>query len=236
MPPQPSLHDCTIEDLPRERLERCGRAALSDRELIALILGTGREGQSVFQLADEVLRHFDELSRPGKNAANDHVDLDLTGLRGIKGIGQAKAAQLIAAWEFCRRRIRPSGISIRNADDVVRIVTDRADHRQEHVVVLTLNGAHELICTRVITIGLLNRVYIHPREVFANAISDRAASVVLTHNHPSGNVQPSEEDRQVTKSMAEAGRILGIQLLDHIIFHRQHYFSFADQGLLPKPL
>lgn len=131
-----------------------------------------------------------------------------------------------------RRRIRPRGIKITNAADVFPLVRHLGDRKQELFIAVSLNGAHEVIATRVVTIGLLDRTQVHPREVFADAITDRAASIVVAHNHPSGDLKPSEQDIVVTKRLVEAGKLLGISLLDHLVFCESGFVSFAELGLI----
>ncbi|MCI0480903.1 MAG: JAB domain-containing protein, partial [Candidatus Dadabacteria bacterium] len=165
------------------------------------------------------------LDSPGRVPTPD-------GLLEIKGIGAAKAAQLCAALEYARRRFCPSKKRIERPSDVLPVVGHFQDRPAEHFLSLSLNGAHELIALRVVTIGLINRTIVHPREVFADPIQDRATSIVVCHNHPSGNLEPSTEDREVTKQLKEAGDILGIKLLDHVIFSNNGYYSFLETGAL----
>jgi DNA repair protein RadC len=139
---------------------------------------------------------------------------------------------IAASLEFARRILCPGTHRIRFPADVLPLVRHYADRKQEHFLSLSLNGAHEVAATRVVSVGLVNRALVHPREVFAEALVDRAAAVVVAHNHPSGNVEPSPEDREVTIRLQKAGRTLGIALLDHIVFSQTGYFSFLEQGEL----
>jgi len=151
-------------------------------------------------------------------------------LEKIVGVGQAKAGLILAALEFARRRIRPNGVKITRSEQILPLVQHIADRKQEHFVCISLNGAHEVIATRIITIGLVNSTQIHPREVFSDPLVDRACAIIVAHNHPSGNPAPSDEDRRVTRVLKDAGSILGIRLLDHIVFASSGYYSFADSG------
>lgn len=211
-----------IEELPREKLEALGAGALSDDELLALLIGWGTKGNPVSRLAPKVRALVDE-----RNGA-----LKLSELAEISGIGRAKGAIILAALEFARRRIRPEGHKIREPKDIMPLVQHLADRNQEHFVCCSLNGAHEIIKTRIVTIGLVNVTQVHPREVFGGAISDRAVAIVVAHNHPSGELEPSNEDRAVTKRLEDSGKVLGIKLLDHIIFGRRGFFSFQESGLM----
>lgn len=203
---------------PREKIAKNGPFSLSDEELIAVLLGSGIKNIPLKSLAKEVLRVLDQ-----RNGS-----LRLEDLLNIHGIGMAKAALLISALEFARRRIRPKGIKVSSAKDVYPLVRHWADRRQEHFISVTLDGAHQVIATRVVTVGTLNSSQIHPRELFADAISDRAAAVIVAHNHPSGELTPSAEDLQVTARLKKGGELLGIKLLDHLIFSLEGFISITD--------
>lgn len=207
---------------PREKLISYGPAHLSDRELLTVLLGTGTRGKPVGRLAAEVLAVLDGTGGPP----------DLQDLRLISGLGEAKSSLIAAAVEFARRMLCPGVHRIRFPADVLPLVRHYADRKQEHFLSLSLNGAHEVSATRVVSVGLVNRALVHPREVFAEALVDRAAAVVVAHNHPSGNVEPSPEDREVTGRLQKAGNTLGIAMLDHIIFSQNGYYSFLEQGEL----
>jgi DNA repair protein RadC len=212
----------TGEERPRERLGQHGAAALSDVELLSLLIGSGVRGNRVEQIAAELLRLLDTRG----TAAG------LAEIRAVSGVGAAKAAQLAAAFEFCRRRFRPAGMRIRSPEDVLPVVRHFADRPQEHFLSISLNGAYEVGAVRVVSIGLVNRTIVHPREVFAEPLKDRAAAVIAAHNHPSGNVEPSAEDREITERLAAAGKLLGVQLLDHVIFSLKCSYSCLEHGEL----
>lgn len=204
---------------PRERLLETGPHVLSDQELLAVVLGSGHAGCNVFALAAQVLRALERAS----------FEVSPRDLMRVNGMGPAKATQLAAAIEFCRRVLAPRNYRIRQPSDAVPLLQHYADRRQEHFISVSLNGAHEVHAVRIVSVGLVNRTLVHPREVFAEALKDRAAAIIVAHNHPSGNVQPSSEDRAVTETLMEAGDILGIRLLDHIIFSPREYYSFRER-------
>lgn len=211
-----------LSERPREKLAAKGPAALSDRELIAALLGRGTRKHGVMVLADKLLALVDEKG----------IGLSLDDITDIPGIGQARAAGIAAAFEFVRRRIRPQGLKIKRPMEVLPLLQHYGDRKQEHFLSVSLNGANEVTAVRVVTIGLVNQSQIHPREVFADPIAERAAAVIVAHNHPSGNLTPSSQDRAVTRRIKEAGALLGIPLLDHIIFHTSGYYSFAEHDHL----
>jgi DNA repair protein RadC len=210
------------EQRPRERLERVGVTALCDFELVSLLIGSGVSGRSGTAIAREVVSILDRGNGPP-----DPVDL-----RMITGLGPAKVALLGAAFELARRVTCPRRTKIRLPSDVLPIVDRFIDRPQECFLTLSLSGSHEVLATRVVTVGLVNRTMVHPREVFADPLADRAAAVVLAHNHPSGCVNPSSEDREVTSRLVAAGQTLGIPVLDHVIFGRDGYFSFLENDEL----
>jgi DNA repair protein RadC len=207
---------------PREKLAAQGPEALSDIELLAILLGSGVKGKNVFQVAQGILRTLDK----------DKGKVDLKSLISIEGVGLAKACQIVAAFEFVRRRFFKDLLVVKKAKDVLPLILHIADKKQEHFLCISLNGANEVIGNRVVTVGLLNSSQVHPREVFADVISDRAASVILAHNHPSGVLKPSPDDIAITEQMVEAGKILGISVLDHIIITKKGYLSFKEKGLM----
>src|SRR5450759_1562214 len=153
-------------------------------------------------------------------------------LMQFEGVGDAKATLILAAIEFAQRRIKPEGSKIETPSDLLPHVRHYADRKQEHFLCATINGANEILNIRVISIGLIDRTPVHPREVFADALSDRASAVIVAHNHPSGGVEPSQSDINISTQLKAAGEILGIELLDHIIFNRTGYFSFLEAGRL----
>jgi DNA repair protein RadC len=217
-----SIKDLPTFNRPREKMAAQGPEALSDQELLAIILGSGVKGKNVFHVARGILQAIDK--QRGK--------IELKSLLAIEGIGLAKACQVIASLEFARRRSAKGLLVIQKAQDVLPLIMPIADKKQEHFLCLSLNGANEVIGNRVVTVGLLNSSQVHPREVFAEVISDRAASVILAHNHPSGVLKPSPEDITINQQLIDAGKILGITVLDHIIITKKGYLSFKEAGLM----
>jgi len=189
-------------DRPREKLLRKGAPALSDQELLAVLLGKGTPGMDVMTLAGKLARLIDEKGL--KVTAED--------LTQFEGVGDAKATLILAAIEFARRRIKPEGTKIETPADLLPHVRHYADRRQEHFLCATINGANEILNIRVVSIGLIDRSPVHPREVFADALSDRAAAVIVAHNHPSGGLEPSPGDIDITAQLKAAGAIVGIDL------------------------
>ena len=216
------ISDIPEQDRPREKLLAKGARALSDQELLAVLLGKGTPGMDVMALAGKLARVMDEK---GLGVRSD----DLT---QFAGVGDAKATLLLAAIEFTRRRIKPEGARIAMPADVLPLIRHYADRKQEHFLCATVNGAHEVIAVRVISIGLADRSPVHPREVFADAVADRASGIIVAHNHPAGGLEPSAADTDVTRQLKAAGECLGIPLLDHVIFNRDGYFSFLESGRL----
>ncbi|GHV90021.1 DNA repair protein RadC [Spirochaetia bacterium] len=217
-----------LADRPRERLFHEGPAALSDYELLAILLNTGIKGKNVIALAGEILALID-------------LNKDIPPVRElalIRGMGKFKASAVVAMLELGRRRWGSAGIKIRNPSDIYSIIRHHADRKQEHFLCLSLNGAHEVLNTRIVTSGLVNRTIVHPREVFTDAIGDRAAAVIVAHNHPSGSIQPSPEDDEITSRLKSAADILGLHFLDHLIFTDLIWFSYRESGrldTLPSP-
>jgi len=209
------------QDRPREKLMAKGASALTDQELLAVLLGKGTAGTDVMTLAAKLARVMDEK---GLNVKGD----DLTQLQGI---GQAKASLLLAAIEFARRRIKPEGLKIGSPADVLPLLRHYADRKQEHFLCASVNGANEVMNVRVVSIGLIDRSPAHPREVFADPLTERACAVILAHNHPTGPLQPSEADIETTRRLREAGELMGITVLDHLIFNRNNHFSFLENGI-----
>ncbi len=216
------MHDIPAADRPREKLLRKGAAALTDQELLAVLLGKGTPGMDVMTLASKLARLIDEKG----------LDVKAADLSQFAGVGDAKATLILAAIEFARRRIKPEGARIVTPADLLPHVRHFADRKQEHFLCASINGANEILNIRVVSIGLVDRSPVHPREVFADALADRASAVIVAHNHPSGGVDPSQSDIDITVQLKAAGEVVGIGLLDHIIFNRTAYFSFLEHGRL----
>ncbi|WP_240374987.1 RadC family protein [Bacillus piscicola] len=220
------IKDIPVSERPREKMAKEGPERLSNQELLAILLRTGTRNESVLQLAQRVLLHFDGL-RLLKDATSEE-------LQCIKGIGLAKSIELQAALEFGRRIYtfqEDDRYVIRSPEDVADYVMD--DMRfltQEHFVVLCLNTKNEVIHRQTLFIGSLNSSIVHPRELFKEALRRSAASLICLHNHPSGDPTPSQEDIEVTKRLIECGRLLGVDILDHVIIGDQKFLSLKEQG------
>ena len=209
-------------DRPREKLLRKGASALSDQELLAVLLGKGTASMDVMTLAAKLARLIDEKGLQVK--ADDLTQFD--------GVGDAKATLILAAIEFARRRIKPEGSKIETPADMLPHVRHYADRKQEHFLCASINGANEILNIRVVSIGLIDRSPVHPREVFADALADRAAAIIVAHNHPSGTLRPSQADIDLTKKMKAVGEAIGLPLVDHLIIADGGYYSFLDEGMI----
>jgi len=223
-----TIHDLPLSERPRERLQRFGVEALSAPEILALLLGRGIAGESVTVTAQRLLSQFGSLK--GIAAAS------LEELSQVRGIGPAKAAQLKAAFELANRLEgypEPAKkLSVKTPDEVVSLVRSRLrGKKREHFLALLLDTRGQLIKTSEISVGSLDTSIVHPREVFKEAMSASAASVIFVHNHPSGDPEPSEDDIKLTKRLAQAGEIVGIDVLDHVIVCDKNYLSLKSKGL-----
>jgi DNA repair protein RadC len=214
------VKEMPVFNRPREKLQEKGPKALSDKELLAILLGSGTQTHDVLTLAGKILKVLDDTS------ANPTLEQ----LQSIDGIGPAKATTILAALEFARRRIRPEGFKIGLPPDVLPLIQHMADRKQEHFLCISLNGAYEVIAVRTVSVGLVNKTQVHPREVFADPLTDRATAIVVAHNHPTGNLTPSKDDIAITRQLKSAGETLGIRLLDHIIFSHKGYYSFLENN------
>jgi len=210
-------------DKPREKLEKQGLSALKNYELMAIILGSGVKGKDVISLAKELVKLLEK----------EFDNISLEKLLKIHGLGKAKACQIISAIELSRRYlIQNQNIKITSSQDVYQELKQYKNKQQEYFLCLYLDGANNLLETKVITIGTLNQSLVHPREVFSYAIEKRCASIIVAHNHPSAILKPSSEDIEVTQRLKESGRILGIELLDHVIFTKDDFISLKEEGVL----
>jgi len=220
-----TIHDLPTFDKPREKLVAKGAAALRDEELMAVMLGSGIKGKDVRRLASEIVTLL-------RRETIDALCVDT--LRRIDGMGTAKAAQVVAAMELGRRFCgeEDEAVRIACAADAYALLKPYGEKKQEHFVVLTLDGASRLITQRTVFIGTLTHSVVHPREVFADALTDRAAGIIVAHNHPSQTLDASDADRRITRRLQEAGRLLGIELLDHLIVTKRGYVSFEEEGWL----
>lgn len=222
-----TIHDLPKSERPRERLRKFGAETLSSQELLVLILGRGIPGESVTVTSQRLLSAFGNIKAISEASLEELVK--------VKGIGLAKASQIKAAFELAKRgeeEIRKK-ISIKSSEDVVKLVKPKLrDKKKEYFLVLSLDSRNNLIRVSDISIGTLNANLIHPREVFKEAIQSLAVSVVLVHNHPSGDATPSENDIEITKQLIEAGEIMDITVLDHIVISSQDCKSMKNKELL----
>ncbi|WP_188385670.1 RadC family protein [Ornithinibacillus halotolerans] len=222
------IKDVPKEDRPRERLLTLGASHLSNQELIAILLGSGTKNESVMDLANRLLMHFEGLKLL--------KDATIEELTAIKGIGKAKGVLILSALELGKRlsQYKP------NERYVIRSPEDGADYvmeemrnlNQEHFVAIFLNTKNQIIHRQTIFIGSLNASIVHPREVFREAVKRSAASIIVAHNHPSGDPTPSQEDIHVTRRLVESGKMIGIELLDHLIIGDRKFVSLKEKGYL----
>jgi DNA repair protein RadC len=222
------IRDFPQDERPRERLIQSGAASLSNQELLAILLRTGTKSESVLQLSNRLLTSFDGL--------NLLKDASLEEITKTKGIGLAKAVQIMAAVELGRRignLAFDDRYSIRSPEDGANyVMNDMRFLAQEHFVCLYLNTKNQVLHKQTIFIGSLNASIVHPREVFKEAFRRSAASIICVHNHPSGDPTPSREDIDVTKRLVECGRIIGIDILDHLIIGEKKFISLKEKGYL----
>jgi DNA repair protein RadC len=210
--------DLCVEDRPREKLQTKGPAALSDFELLQVLIGSGNKQADVGKIAKNTLKLLQEHG----------ADITYEQLKQVTGMGPARITEILAALELSKRYLIDSEQPIIDSPEkAVEQLSDIRDKKQEHFVVLSLDGANRLIAKRTITIGTLNSSLVHPREVFADAITDRAASIIIAHNHPSGSLTASGTDIEVTKRIKNTGKILGIKLADHIIVTKKLHTSMG---------
>jgi DNA repair protein RadC len=222
-----TLHDLPKSERPRERLQKFGAEALSAQELLALILGRGIPGESVMVTSQRLLSTFGNIKAISEASLEE--------LAKVKGIGLAKASQIKAVFELAKRSEEEIGekISIKSSEDVVKLIRPKLKNKKkEYFLLLSLDSRNNLIRVSDISIGTLNANLIHPREVFKEAIQSLAVSMILVHNHPSGDATPSENDLEITKQLIEASKIIDIIILDHIIISSRDYKSMKDKELL----
>lgn len=209
-------------DKPREKLIKKGTKALQNYELMAVLLGTGTKGKDVIKLSKEIIKLFE----------NDFESLEIEKLLAIHGLGKSKSSQILASIELSRRYLIKQNKKISSSKEVYEHLKEYHNKQQEYFLTIYLDGANHIVDTKVITIGTLNQSLVHPREVFSYAIEKRCASIIVAHNHPSGILNPSTEDINITKRLEHSAKILGIELLDHVILSRDGFYSFKEEGLL----
>jgi DNA repair protein RadC len=203
-----------------------GPQNLKDEELLAILLGTGIEGKNVIEVAKQILKRYSKKKL---------LKLTYNDLSKIKGIGPAKACTILAAQELVKRALKIGEETlpkIESVKDVIAQAVYMRNKTREHLMTIYLNARNEMIFKKPMFIGTLNASLVHPREIFAEALRQNAASVILVHNHPSGDPEPSEDDLEITKRLIEAGKIMGIDVLDHVIITKNKVFSFRERGLI----
>ncbi len=222
MPKQRRIHQIPEIDRPREKLQRKGVHALSDFELLEVMIGSGSRQADVGQIAKQIQK----LLQKGTNTIN------YDSLINLKGVNTAHASKILAGLELAKRHLVRDMHPLQTQTDILNRIADIRTKQQEYFICLSLDGGQRLIAQRTVTIGTLDTVLAHPREVFSDPIADRAASVIVAHNHPSGVVQPSAKDTTLTQQLVAAGQLLGIPLRDHIIVGKSEHFSFRQHHLL----
>ncbi len=218
------IKDLPKVDRPREKLEKYGPEHLSNSELLAILLRTGCKGVNVVELANKILKKFsgDGLSKAA-----------IKELKDTFGLGTAKACEIIACFELGRRLLQNKQASlILSPKDVWDELKDIRDNKKEHFVIFFLDARNQEIKKEIISVGILNANLVHPREVFEPAVRNLVAQIVITHNHPSGDLEPSEDDLIITKRLIEAGKIMGIEINDHVIVTKNGFFSFKEKNLI----
>jgi len=211
------IKDIPKSDRPREKMEKYGPDKLSDAELLAILLRTGTKDLNVLKLSQKILEKFGN---------EKFVDLSIENLKTVHGIGSAKACEILSCFELGRRMLKGKKTSILlSPKDVWERMEDVRGSKKEHFVVFYLDSRNQEIHKEIVSVGTLNESLVHPREVFENAIKNNAASIIIAHNHPSGDLEPSQADIEITKKLIHAGKILDIKIIDHIIVTINGYNS-----------
>ena len=209
---------------PIEKLMQYGPEKLSNSELLAILLRSGKKGENVVELANKILKRFSKYELP---------NLTFNDLKDYSGLGPAKACEIIACFELGKRLLKDKKAEIYlKPKEIWEELKDLRDHKKEHFVIFYLDSRNQEIKREIISVGSLNANLVHPREVFEPAVRHLAAQVVLAHNHPSGDPEPSEDDLEITKQLKESGKILGIEVIDHIIITKNGFLSFKERNLL----
>lgn len=220
------IKDLPKVDRPREKLMAKGVENLKDSELLAILLRTGKAGMNVIEIASQILSKY-----PKKRL----LQTTYQDLVKIGGIDSVKATTLLAAFELTKRALELNDTNlpiISNAKDVAAQLTDIRNLKKEHFVVLYLNAKNQLVHKEIISMGTLNANLVHPREVFEPALKHSTVQIIAAHNHPSGDPKPSEDDIEITKRLTEAGKMMGVEVIDHVIISKNSHFSFKKEGYL----
>ena len=219
----------TIKELPkverpREKLMQYGPEKLSNSELLAILLRSGKQGENVVELANKILKRF---------GTNELPNLNFEDLKKYSGLGPAKACEIVACFELGKRLLKDKKTQIYlKPKEVWQELKDLRDHKKEHFVIFYLDSRNQEIKREIISVGSLNANLVHPREVFEPAVRNSAAQIILAHNHPSGDPEPSEDDLEITKRLVESGKILGIEVVDHIIVVKNGFLSFKEKKIM----
>lgn len=220
------IKDLPKSDRPREKLVAKGAENLKDSELLAILLRTGKAGKNVIEIASQILT---------KHSKKRLLQMTYEDLIKIGGVDSAKATTLLAAFELAKRALEVNDTNlptVESTKDAMAQLTDLQNLKKEHFITLYINARHKLIHKELISVGTLTTNLVHPREVFEPAMIRAAIEIIVAHNHPSGDPAPSSADLEITKRLVEAGKILGIKVLNHIIITKENYFSFQDKGLI----
>lgn len=220
------IKDLPKSDRPREKLIAKGADNLKDSELLAILLRTGTTGKNVIEIASQILLKYSKKRL---------LQMTYDDLSKISGIDSAKATTLLAAFELSKRALEVNDTNlpvINTAKDASAQLTDMRDLKKEHFVVLYLNAKNQLVYKETISMGTLNANLVHPREVFEPALKHSAAQIIAAHNHPSGDPKPSDDDLELTKRLTEAGKMMGIEVMDHIIISKNSHFSFKEEKMI----
>lgn len=225
------IKDLPIDERPRERLIKYGVESLSLQELLSLIFGRGIKGESVMDLSRKIIGTFGSLDKLSQTSVEE--------LKLFRGLGLAKACQLKACFEIAKRLMNEENLNvdkntvIKSPSDIFPLLKEKINNfNKEHFIVTSLDSRNKIISIDIISIGTLNSSLIHPRETFEIAIKNHAAGIIICHNHPSGELKPSEDDLIVTNNLIRSGQLLGIEIADHLIISKKNYFSFKEKKLI----
>lgn len=226
-----TLRDLPVDERPRERLIKYGVETLSLQELLSLIFGRGIKGESVIDLSRKIIGTFGSLDKLSQTSVEE--------LKTFRGLGLAKACQLKACFEIAKRLINEENLNvnknivIKSPRDIFPLLKEKINNfHKEHFIVTSLDSRNKVISIDIISIGTLNSSLIHPRETFEIAIKNHAAGIIICHNHPSGELRPSEDDLIVTNNLIRSGKLLGIEIADHLIISKKKYFSFKEKKII----
>ena len=218
------IKDLPKIERPREKLIKYGPGKLTNSELLAILLRTGTKGMNVVELSKRIFSRF---------SGNKLAEAEFKELKNTFGLGPAKSCEIIACFELGKRLLKNKKAQLLlSPQDVWQELKDLRDNKKEHFVIFYLDSRNQEIKREIISVGSLNANLVHPREVFEPAVGNLAAQILIAHNHPSGNPEPSEEDLKITKRLVEAGKILGIDIVDHVVVASKGYFSFKEKKLI----